>query len=146
MRTPLSTIIGSLGTLQEYQDKLPKQEREELHQSALEESHRLHRYIENLLQTTKLHQGIKFNGVSQAFLPIVNNVIKLFESESVRLERVDSIKNITASGKRMLALSVDKTLTYYPDDTCASVAVPLPSAIHRIAAIRYLIFPVRPSL
>ena len=48
--------------------------------------------------------------------------------------------------KRALADSVDETLTYYPDDTCASVAVPLPSAIHRIAAIRYLIFPVRPSL
>ena len=64
LRTPLSTIIGSLGTLQEYQDKLPEQEREVLLQGALEESHRLHRYIENLLQATKLHQGIKLNGVS----------------------------------------------------------------------------------
>ncbi|MCG8496654.1 MAG: DUF4118 domain-containing protein [Enterobacterales bacterium] len=119
LRTPLSTIIGSLGTLQEYQDKLPEQEREVLLQGALEESHRLHRYIENLLQATKLHQGIKLNGVSQPLLPIVNNVIKRFGSERVRLERTDTIPNVMASGyllEQAIYNVVDNALKYSPSE------------------------------
>lgn len=117
LRTPLSTIIGSLGTLQEYQDKLPEQEREELLKGALEESHRLHRYIENLLQATKLHQGIKLNGVSQPLLPIVNNVIKRFESDRIKVSFTDKIPNVTASGyllEQAIYNVVDNALRYSP--------------------------------
>tara|TARA_X000001388_G_scaffold33314_1_gene23439 strand:+ start:4236 stop:5261 length:1026 start_codon:yes stop_codon:yes gene_type:complete len=119
LRTPLSTIIGSLGTLQEYQDKLPEQEREELLQGALEESHRLHRYIENLLQATKLHQGIKLNGVSQPLLPIVNNVIKRLDSDRIRVSREGKIPNVTASGyllEQAIYNVVDNALRYSPGE------------------------------
>lgn len=115
LRTPLSTIIGSLGTLKEYQKRLPDQEKEELLQGALEESHRLHRYIENLLQATKLHKGIKLNSVDQPLLPILNNVIKRFESERVTLERADMIPNVKASGyllEQAIYNVVDNALKY----------------------------------
>ncbi|MEG3766217.1 sensor histidine kinase [Alteromonas sp. 14N.309.X.WAT.G.H12] len=119
LRTPLSTIIGSLGTLKEYQHRLPAQEREELLQGALEESHRLHRYIENLLQATKLHQGIKLNSVNQALLPLVNNVIKRFENERITIEQADMIPNITASGyllEQAIYNVVDNALRYSPSE------------------------------
>ncbi|MDF4603529.1 DUF4118 domain-containing protein, partial [Vibrio parahaemolyticus] len=57
LRTPLATIIGTLTTLNEYMPKLNDLERKELLDSATSESHRLHQYIENLLQATKLQHG-----------------------------------------------------------------------------------------
>ena len=117
LRTPLSTIIGSLGTLKEYQKRLPDQEKEELLKGALEESHRLHRYIENLLQATKLYQGIELNSVTQSLLAIVNNVIKRFENERISIERTGIIPNVTASGyllEQAIYNVVDNALKYSP--------------------------------
>lgn len=54
LRTPLASIIGNLSTLQTYQQKLPQYEQDELLQAALDESDRLHLYIENLLQATRI--------------------------------------------------------------------------------------------
>ena len=76
-------------------------------------------YIENLLQATKLHQGIKLNGVNQPLLPIVNNVIKRFGSERVRLERTDTIPNVMASGyllEQAIYNVVDNALRYSPSE------------------------------
>lgn len=67
LRTPLASIMGNLSTLQSYSDKMSLTDRSELLQGALDESHRLHRYIENLLQATRLKQG--------------TSEIKLFEYE-----------------------------------------------------------------
>ncbi|WP_175405031.1 sensor histidine kinase [Salinimonas lutimaris] len=55
LRTPLSTIIGSMETMQKYGDKLDETARTELLDGALKEGNRLHRYIENLLQASRLH-------------------------------------------------------------------------------------------
>ena len=55
LRTPLSTIIGSMETMQKYGDKLDETARAELLDGALKEGNRLHRYIENLLQASRLH-------------------------------------------------------------------------------------------
>ncbi|MEC8011032.1 MAG: ATP-binding protein [Pseudomonadota bacterium] len=54
LRTPLSSIIGSLETFKEYQHQISDEKKAELIDGSIEESHRLHRYIENLLQLVKL--------------------------------------------------------------------------------------------
>lgn len=117
LRTPMSTIIGSLSSLQEYQERIPKEEKDELLQGALEESHRLHRYIENLLQATKLHQGIKLNSVAQDLFPIVDNVVKRFETDRIKITSSGIVPNVVASAyllEQAIYNVIDNALKYSP--------------------------------
>lgn len=57
LRTPLSSIIGSATTLSHMGDSLTKQNRAELMQNILQESDRLNRFVQNLLDMTKLGHG-----------------------------------------------------------------------------------------
>ena len=60
LRSPLASMIGSAGTLLGYEDKIPPGERRELLQAILGEGERLDRYIQNLLDMTRLgHGGLK---------------------------------------------------------------------------------------
>ena len=62
LRSPLASMIGAAGTLLSYRDKLPEQEQAELLQSILGEGQRLDRYIQNLLDMTRLGHGtLKLN-------------------------------------------------------------------------------------
>lgn len=57
LRSPLASMIGSAGTLLSYEDQLPANERHELLQAILGEGQRLDRYIQNLLDMTRLGHG-----------------------------------------------------------------------------------------
>lgn len=57
LRSPLAAIIGSASTLLSYQKQLPDEERTELAQSIVQEGERLDRYIQNLLDMTRLGHG-----------------------------------------------------------------------------------------
>lgn len=57
LRSPLASMIGSAGTLKNFWDKLPESERGELLQAILGEGQRLDRYIQNLLDMTRLGHG-----------------------------------------------------------------------------------------
>ncbi|MDV6314787.1 ATP-binding protein [Idiomarina sp. HP20-50] len=82
LRTPLASIIGNLSTLQAYQERLPEQERAELLQGALDEGDRLHRYIENLLQATRLQHGeIRLTHAVQDIRPVVSKTLSRFPSQ-----------------------------------------------------------------
>ncbi|WP_266159730.1 sensor histidine kinase, partial [Dyella silvatica] len=62
LRSPLASMIGAAGTLTSYGDKLPREERRELLESILGEGQRLDRYIQNLLDMTRLGHGtLKLN-------------------------------------------------------------------------------------
>ncbi|MEO7050462.1 MAG: sensor histidine kinase KdpD [Rhodanobacter sp.] len=62
LRSPLASMIGAADTLVSYQSKLPQSERDELLQSILGEGQRLDRYIQNLLDMTRLGHGtLKLN-------------------------------------------------------------------------------------
>jgi two-component system sensor histidine kinase KdpD len=56
MKTPLASIIGSVTSVIEYGDKLSREDQRELLQTVLDESERLHRYIQNLLDMTRFGQ------------------------------------------------------------------------------------------
>ncbi|MGM0905130.1 MAG: sensor histidine kinase [Pseudomonadota bacterium] len=92
LRTPLASVIGNLSTLQAYQERLPEHERAELLQGALDESDRLHRYIENLLQATRLQHGeIRLTHAVQDIRPVISKTIARFPAQS-RLLVHDSLQ------------------------------------------------------
>jgi two-component system sensor histidine kinase KdpD len=62
LRSPLASMIGSAGTLSGYWEQLPTEERNELLGAILGEGQRLDRYIQNLLDMTRLGHGtLKLN-------------------------------------------------------------------------------------
>jgi two-component system sensor histidine kinase KdpD len=62
LRSPLASMIGSAGTLLSYDTQLPANERHDLLQAILGEGQRLDRYIQNLLDMTRLGHGtLKLN-------------------------------------------------------------------------------------
>ena len=57
LRSPLAAMIGAAGTLSSYDQQLPQDDRRQLMQSILDEGQRLDRYIQNLLDMTRLGHG-----------------------------------------------------------------------------------------
>lgn len=57
LRSPLASMIGAADTLATYETQLPREERQELLQAILHEGQRLDRYIQNLLDMTRLGHG-----------------------------------------------------------------------------------------
>lgn len=57
LKTPLSSIMGSAGTLQQSWGELPRTTRDELLTSIVSESQRLHRLLDNLLSMTRIEGG-----------------------------------------------------------------------------------------
>ena len=86
LRTPLATIIGTLTTLKEYMPKLSASQKDELIDSAASESHRLHQYIENLLQATKLQHGaLKFSLSENTIINVLHQAIGRFPAAQPRI-------------------------------------------------------------
>lgn len=57
LKTPLASIIGSVSSVLEYRDLLKPDDQRELLQTVLDESQRLNRYIQNLLDMTRFGQN-----------------------------------------------------------------------------------------
>lgn len=57
LRTPLASMIGSASTLRDLAGQLTHSDRRELLDAVLSEGHRLNRYIDNLLDMTRLGHG-----------------------------------------------------------------------------------------
>ncbi|MEO7050839.1 MAG: ATP-binding protein [Rhodanobacter sp.] len=57
LRSPLASMIGAADTLATYEAQLPSEERQQLLQAILHEGQRLDRYIQNLLDMTRLGHG-----------------------------------------------------------------------------------------
>ncbi|QER38834.1 sensor histidine kinase KdpD [Acinetobacter suaedae] len=81
LRSPLAAMIGSADTLKYYGEQMPKTDRDELLDTIHIEGERLDRYIQNLLDMTRLgHQGLT---LSRAWI----GVDELIGSATERLKR-----------------------------------------------------------
>ncbi len=83
LRSPLASMIGAAGTLSSYGDQLPPEERSQLLEAILGEGQRLDRYIQNLLDMTRLGHGtLKLNrdwvDVAEIVAAAVARLRKLF--------------------------------------------------------------------
>jgi two-component system sensor histidine kinase KdpD len=91
LRSPLASMIGAAGTLSSYGPQLPEQERRALLDAILGEGQRLDRYIQNLLDMTRLGHGtLKLNrdwvDVAEIVAAAVARLRKLFPE--LRVETV----------------------------------------------------------
>ena len=59
LRTPLSTILGSVSSLRQLGSSLPDSARDDLLQATEEETRRLSRYVDDLLTMTRLNAGLQ---------------------------------------------------------------------------------------
>jgi len=57
LRTPLAAIMGSAGTLRDYENELDRETKADLLRQIQDESERLNRFIANLLDMTRLESG-----------------------------------------------------------------------------------------
>ena len=86
LRTPLASIIGSTTSLLEYGESFSDENRKELLATTVEEAQRLDRYIQNLLDMTRLGQGS---------LNLLRDWVDLHDIISSALDRMnDAIKGM----------------------------------------------------
>ncbi|MET0330593.1 MAG: sensor histidine kinase KdpD [Dyella sp.] len=91
LRSPLASIIGAAGTLSSYEQQLPASERKELLEAILGEGQRLDRYIQNLLDMTRLGHGtLKLNrdwiDAAEIVIAAMGRLRKLFPEQRVETE------------------------------------------------------------
>lgn len=95
LRTPLAGILGNLSTLKDYQSRLAQEEQDELLQAAIEESHRLHRYIENLLQATRIQHGkLAMQTDIQPVLPVLRALIDRVDPARIQLSAATPLPEV----------------------------------------------------
>lgn len=93
LRTPLASIIGSASSLRELEPQLSRADRRELLDGILAESERLNRYIQNLLDMTRLgHGDLKLERDWISFDDLVTAALKRLGAalESVRIAREET--------------------------------------------------------
>ncbi|MBY7694601.1 DUF4118 domain-containing protein [Vibrio alginolyticus] len=129
LRTPLATIIGTLTTLNEYMPKLNDLERKELLDSATSESHRLHQYIENLLQATKLQHGtLKITKKDELIADIVRDAVSRLPNytEKVSMNMDDSVDYLSVSRsliEQAIFNVLDNAMRFSPENESVEVSL-----------------------
>ena len=129
LRTPLATIIGTLTTLKEYMPKLSPSQKDELIDSAAAESHRLHQYIENLLQATKLQHGaLKFSLNEDSITHVLHQAIARFPATQPRIvikseSELPTVMICSSLIEQAIFNVLDNALRYSPQDEKVTVKV-----------------------
>lgn len=102
LRTPLTTIIGSLSTLEILQDGKGESDQAELASLALAEAQRLDRFIANLLDMTKLEMGnlnIKLApiDVEDIVISVVERAQPLLEDHKIVVHVAPNLARVNAN-------------------------------------------------
>ena len=93
LRTPLATILGAITSLRELGDTLPPEARADLQLAIEEEAQRLSRYVDNLLQMTRLQAGLSLRLVwvdpGDVAAAAVARAARAFPSARITVEGAD---------------------------------------------------------
>lgn len=99
LRTPLSSIIGSMETLDSYYHSLSEEDKRELIKGSIAESKRLHTYVENILQATKIQNDLLIAGREKVSIRfIIDNLLARFSTNRISVTYKNSNEHFTASG------------------------------------------------
>lgn len=124
LRTPLATIIGSVTSLQELWPNLSAETRRELLQTVVDESNRLDRYIQNLLDMTRLGHGTPLLRRGWVDLnDVVANAIRRLDTVLGHLRLVVDIEQAAALMhvhgdfiEQVIVNLLDNAASFSPDD------------------------------
>ena len=99
LRSPLAAIIGSASSLQSYSPQMPDEDRRELLATIRSEGERLDRYIQNLLDMTRLgHGGLALNrewiGVDELVGAAVSRIHRFVPGAEVRVSLEPGLKSL----------------------------------------------------
>ncbi|MAI37695.1 DUF4118 domain-containing protein [Alteromonas sp.] len=98
LRTPLSSIIGSMETLDSYYHSLSEEDKRELIKGSIYESKRLHAYVENILQATKIQSDLLIAGREKISISLViNNLLTRFNTERISVNFTNTNEHIIVS-------------------------------------------------
>jgi K+-sensing histidine kinase KdpD len=98
LRTPLSSIIGSMETLDSYYHSLSEEDKRELIKGSVYESKRLHTYIENILQATKIQSDLLIAGREKVSISLViDNLLARFNTERISVVYTNSNEHVIVS-------------------------------------------------
>ena len=92
LRTPLASIIGSVSSVLEYREILKQEDQHELMQTVLEESERLDRYIQNLLDMTRF--GNERIELKREWVDLNDLISSAFQRLGPALERFEVTVNV----------------------------------------------------
>ncbi|TAP24780.1 DUF4118 domain-containing protein [Alteromonas sp. KUL17] len=125
LRTPLSTIIGSMETLDTYYYSLPEDDKRELIRGAIVESRRLHSYIENILQATKIQNDLLIAGREEVSVKLlIENVLIRFSNPRIVTSYSGHVRQIYASGpllEQAIFNVIDNALKFSEQDVLVKV-------------------------
>lgn len=131
LRTPLSSIIGSVSTLRSLQHKMTKPVRDDLLMNIEEEANHLSRFVSNLLDMTKIEGGaIKLSNNSIQISDVVSSAIRHAKNSWPQREINAKLDNseLTVVGDAMLLEQlifnlIDNANKYTPSLTSTKVRV-----------------------
>lgn len=130
LRTPLSTVLGSVTTLIDYGGTLTKRVRDDLLVSIREEAERLNRYVGDLLDMTRLEGGAlvtrrEWCDVRDILRAAVDRVKRRLGKRGVKWDFPEQVTLVMADPtllEQALVNILENAIVYSPDDTSIEVA------------------------
>lgn len=130
LRTPLSTVLGSVTTLIDYGKSLSAKVRDDLLLSIREEAERLNRYVGDLLDMTRLEGGALVTrrdwiDAREVLRAAVERVKRRMESRKVAWDFPDQVTLVMADAsllEQALVNILENAITYSPDGTTIEVS------------------------
>ncbi|MFO1126037.1 MAG: ATP-binding protein [Methylocystis sp.] len=129
LRTPLSTILGSVTSLREFGDKMPSEARSDLLLAIEEETERLSRFVANLLAMTRLEAGLDIRrewvDAVDVAAAAVKRARKSFPGATILLDAgtAAAIYADAALLEQVLFNLIDNAVKFSPADRPVSVSV-----------------------
>jgi two-component system, OmpR family, sensor histidine kinase KdpD len=140
LRTPLSSIVGSVSTLRSLGDRIPEAGRSDLLVTIEEEATRLSRFVANLLDMTRLEAGaVEINSVavdvSDVVAAAVRRAKETWPGRPIQLNLASSIPTVQGDAGLMEQLVfnlVENAQKYSPPDGPICISVDRAGAAIRI--------------
>lgn len=129
LRTPISTILGATDVLQENEEKLSKQDKQELTSEITNAALRLNNQLENLLNTSRLESGfIKPNfewcDVNELIYNTLNKLQKKLADHKTHIEIADNLPLVKLDFglmEQVLTNLINNAVNYTPEQSVISI-------------------------